>query len=683
MLIRPLGDIGRRLHHALHQRLLRNELQPLFVALARRVERAHRQNQLDHRAPVFKRNFSAPFIARLWHFDRATATLRLDGACEYPSQDRRKITASPRRIVRRVRRLAKRAKFRNVRDEFALSHERRRNRGEEARVERRSGHDGGATASGFSRSRRGSWPPVRIDRPRHRRVRDPRSSFAKRRALKFWARSASGARVSRAASPKALASIPARSSSSRTPFPRTPDLAPGLSWRWRSRRRFAGWRGLPLDAREDARLLDRGARSGVGVALFERGGLAVDAGRGPNTEVPPVVASVNFPRDWRILLILDPRVEGAHGEEERRAFAGLPRFPADAASEICRRTLMQILPGAAEADLEAFGDGVARIQEILGDHFAPVQGGGRFISVAGGPGRRAIEGSRGARDWPELLGTDRLRLCVRPRPRAIPCCGALAPRANRGWRSESAARGITAPRSAKKKTSQSANRSGGTMAKNILHMMTPLAHMSPFDVNMALDAGYDATASYTNVSLDEVTDLDPGRHVLALAARRGADRRLHRRQGRASRPRHARRRRQGAVQAVRDFAVRRSCRLVHHRRRDDRGCGKDAEGEEGSRASRRRRLGLRRDRRGGNRVGRYRRARGRIRHLGRARRNGSHGSPRRRGQSQVRRQPCRRRRLDAGERGPRSSRRRKSCSARRKRACACSTPPRSPARRNC
>jgi beta-ribofuranosylaminobenzene 5'-phosphate synthase len=138
--------------------------------------------------------------------------------------------------------------------------------------------------------------------------------------------------------------------------------------------------GLPLDARQDARLLDRGARSGVGVALFERGGLAVDAGRGPNTETPPVVAWVNFPRDWRILLILDPHLEGVHGEEERLAFAGLPRFRADAASEICRCTLMQILPGAAEVDLEAFGDGVARIQEILGDHFAPVQGGGRFIS---------------------------------------------------------------------------------------------------------------------------------------------------------------------------------------------------------------------------------------------------------------------------------------------------------------
>ena len=45
------------------------------------------------------------------------------------------------------------------------------------------------------------------------------------------------------------------------------------------------------------------------------------------------------------------------------------------------------------------------------------------------------------------------------------------------------------------------------MAKNILHMITPLAHMSPFDVNMAIDAGYDATASYTNVSLGEITDL--------------------------------------------------------------------------------------------------------------------------------------------------------------------------------
>src|SRR3954464_6851410 len=43
--------------------------------------------------------------------------------------------------------------------------------------------------------------------------------------------------------------------------------------------------------------------------------------------------------------------------------------------------------------------------------------------------------------------------------------------------------------------------------KHILHMLTPLKHMSPFDVNMALDTGYDAAIAYTNVMLDEVGGL--------------------------------------------------------------------------------------------------------------------------------------------------------------------------------
>jgi methylene-tetrahydromethanopterin dehydrogenase len=38
-------------------------------------------------------------------------------------------------------------------------------------------------------------------------------------------------------------------------------------------------------------------------------------------------------------------------------------------------------------------------------------------------------------------------------------------------------------------------------------MVTPLKHMSPFDADMALDAGYDAVLTYTNVTLEEVTSL--------------------------------------------------------------------------------------------------------------------------------------------------------------------------------
>ncbi len=43
--------------------------------------------------------------------------------------------------------------------------------------------------------------------------------------------------------------------------------------------------------------------------------------------------------------------------------------------------------------------------------------------------------------------------------------------------------------------------------KNILHMVTPNKHASPFDTNMAIDAGYDAVVAYTDVTLEEVAGL--------------------------------------------------------------------------------------------------------------------------------------------------------------------------------
>ena len=45
------------------------------------------------------------------------------------------------------------------------------------------------------------------------------------------------------------------------------------------------------------------------------------------------------------------------------------------------------------------------------------------------------------------------------------------------------------------------------MARSILHMLTPLKHMSPFDVNMAIDAGFQTVATYENVTLPDVTSL--------------------------------------------------------------------------------------------------------------------------------------------------------------------------------
>ena len=43
--------------------------------------------------------------------------------------------------------------------------------------------------------------------------------------------------------------------------------------------------------------------------------------------------------------------------------------------------------------------------------------------------------------------------------------------------------------------------------KNILHMISPQGNVSPFDVNMACDAGFDIVIPYTNVNLTDVKGL--------------------------------------------------------------------------------------------------------------------------------------------------------------------------------
>jgi beta-ribofuranosylaminobenzene 5'-phosphate synthase len=45
---------------------------------------------------------------------------------------------------------------------------------------------------------------------------------------------------------------------------------------------------------------------------------------------------------------------------------------------------MRVLPGAASADFAAFAAGVNRLQHVLGEHFAPAQGGSTYTSEAVG-----------------------------------------------------------------------------------------------------------------------------------------------------------------------------------------------------------------------------------------------------------------------------------------------------------
>jgi beta-RFAP synthase len=131
-------------------------------------------------------------------------------------------------------------------------------------------------------------------------------------------------------------------------------------------------------------LMDRGARSAIGMAAFEGGGFIVDGGRGPRERPPPLLMRADFPEAWRVLLIIDPRTAGVHGEAEAKAFAALPPLAAAEAAHVCRLVLMQLVPGLMEADIESFGAAVTEIQSIVGGHFAAAQGGGPWTSPAVG-----------------------------------------------------------------------------------------------------------------------------------------------------------------------------------------------------------------------------------------------------------------------------------------------------------
>lgn len=133
--------------------------------------------------------------------------------------------------------------------------------------------------------------------------------------------------------------------------------------------------GLPLDVDSDAVRLSRGKRSGVGIASFAEGGVIVDAGNDDSGAPPPVVARVSFPDEWRALLVLDHRTEGLHGEAEVEAFRALPKFPEQGVGEISRLVLMEALPALVQKDFDAFGAAITSIQQLVGRHFAPAQGG--------------------------------------------------------------------------------------------------------------------------------------------------------------------------------------------------------------------------------------------------------------------------------------------------------------------
>ncbi len=126
---------------------------------------------------------------------------------------------------------------------------------------------------------------------------------------------------------------------------------------------------------ELAGLSGRGLRSGIGLHGFALGGLIVDGGRGGPGGIPPLLARLEFPGDWRALVVLPGRGTGLHGPGEARAFAELPPSTDALTDRLCRLVLLDLLPAVVERDLARFGSALEEIQRRVGQGFAPAQGG--------------------------------------------------------------------------------------------------------------------------------------------------------------------------------------------------------------------------------------------------------------------------------------------------------------------
>jgi beta-RFAP synthase len=132
---------------------------------------------------------------------------------------------------------------------------------------------------------------------------------------------------------------------------------------------------IPLDIVNDAHLLGRGTRSGIGIAAFDAGGVIIDAGKATHGAAPTIISRIAFPEEWRIILVFDTSTQGIHGNAEVEAFKALPPFPVATSAAISRLVLMSAMPGLIERNLALFGRAIAGIQTEIGNYFAPAQGG--------------------------------------------------------------------------------------------------------------------------------------------------------------------------------------------------------------------------------------------------------------------------------------------------------------------
>ena len=127
--------------------------------------------------------------------------------------------------------------------------------------------------------------------------------------------------------------------------------------------------------------MGRMKRTGVGTAIFEQGGFVIDGGKQAQSgkvlpeSLPPLIVRRAFPEDWKFVVAVPNVKKGLAKTEENSAFANVEPMPDTVVGQVCRLIMMKLLPALMDRDINAFGGALTKLQMVVGDCFADVQGG--------------------------------------------------------------------------------------------------------------------------------------------------------------------------------------------------------------------------------------------------------------------------------------------------------------------
>ncbi|MEM1628658.1 MAG: GHMP kinase [Desulfurococcaceae archaeon] len=131
---------------------------------------------------------------------------------------------------------------------------------------------------------------------------------------------------------------------------------------------------IEIDIETLARELGRGNISGVGTYVFTYGGFVVDAGKKGPEDFPKLLLRLEFPEEWRFIVIIPPG-KGLSEKEEREVFTQRHPVKEELIWKASHYLFHELIPALLDRDFHAFARALGVLQETIGIMFSELQGG--------------------------------------------------------------------------------------------------------------------------------------------------------------------------------------------------------------------------------------------------------------------------------------------------------------------